>query len=455
MTAIPGCVSLTLAAAFLAVPGSAQIWGRPTPCGPAIGLLIENGLILTAEGLIYDSNQRLCWLADANLAGNPFARPVIAPLLAPVNPDPDGDGPTLPVINPDGTMDFETALNWVNALNAFNKGKGWLNHKNWQLPTTIAADTTCSSFNNGNFGALCSASALANLYAAGLTRKYPNSVVSDFFTVVSPFINLQPDLYWSSSLSGQNTGYHTFSFNTGDTGSNTTDFNFLRVLTMTPDVLGTVQAGTGAVRPYISGPGAGKAVFDSNTRLSWILDANLAASQNFGFTGTVTLDNNPKDPNVNHTGFPMTVPMIDKDGGVHFSALCAPATATDNCPTPATGWIVSMNQQVYAGSSHWQMPAIEDLGNLYTDLGLKIGDTRLQWTFFTGPFLGLQPGFYWSCERDAATSPQAPCDLSIHPGFSPNAAMIPMQYSFNFDDGFLGTDEFTKQFYVMVYFPAP
>ena len=33
--------------------------------------------------------------------------------------------------------------------------------------------------------------------------------------------------------------------------------------------------------------------------------------------------------------------------------------------------------------------------------------------------------------------------------------MTPMEYSFNFDNGFLGTDMFDKQFYVMVYFPAP
>ena len=64
--------------------------------------------------------------------------------LPPTNPDPEGDG-TLPVINPDGTMDYETALNWVNALNKFNGGKGWLDHNPWQLPDTIPTDTQCSS----------------------------------------------------------------------------------------------------------------------------------------------------------------------------------------------------------------------------------------------------------------------------------------------------------------------
>ena len=34
-------------------------------------------------------------------------------------------------------------------------------------------------------------------------------------------------------------------------------------------------------------------------------------------------------------------------------------------------------------------------------------------------------------------------------------SQITMEYSFNFDDGFLGTDQNIKQFYVEVYYPAP
>jgi len=151
----------------------------------------------------------------------------------------------------------------------------------------------------------------------------------------------------------------------------------------------------------------------------------------------------------------MTVPMIDKDGAMHFSSVCDTPTVNNPCPSPANGWIVNMNHQVYAGSSAWRLPRIEDLQGLYTDLGLPTGDKKLEWHTFVGPFWGLQPGFYWSCERDMNTvSNQAPCDLGIHPGFAPGST-TPMQYSFNFDDGFLGTDKFDKQFYVTAYFPAP
>ena len=33
--------------------------------------------------------------------------------------------------------------------------------------------------------------------------------------------------------------------------------------------------------------------------------------------------------------------------------------------------------------------------------------------------------------------------------------MTPMRWSFDFDNGFEGTDEITKEFYVEVYYPAP
>jgi hypothetical protein len=294
------CTAVSLS--WMAVSATAQNPGDRTPCGiaiPADPSFSAHGLIPVAGGLVYDSNQKLCWLADANLAGDPLARARLTPFLASTNPDPDNDGPTSPAINPDGTMNYETALNWVDALNRYDGGRGWLNHHNWQLPTTqltdvdfppapAGANNSCSSQKQGNFGALCKGSALGNLYNVGLARVYPGSVVPTFIDLVWPFVKLQPGLYWTSSPQGAS-AYSTFSFNTGDPGANTTTFNFLHVLPTTQDVLGSVAVGPpGAiVLPYISGPGAGKAVYDTNTGLSWPTDANLAATNNFGFTATV------------------------------------------------------------------------------------------------------------------------------------------------------------------------
>ena len=38
---------------------------------------------------------------------------------------------------------------------------------------------------------------------------------------------------------------------------------------------------------------------------------------------------------------------------------------------------------------------------------------------------------------------------------TPPGNTTPMEWSFNFDTGFQGTDQATKQFYVTVYYPAP
>ena len=225
--------------------------------------------------MVYDSNMAVCWLADANLAGNPQVRALVK--LSAVNPD-----GSAPAINPDGTMDYETALNWVDALNGFNGGKGWLNHNNWQLPATAAADTTCTSHNGGDFGALCSGSAQGNLYNVGLGRVFPESVTSFLFNIIWPLFNLQPGLFWTSD--SNSSGEVTFSFNTGQQGSNTTKYNYFHVLPMTQSLLGSIPSGSGVV-PYRSGPGAGRAVYDTVTGTSWTLDANLAAATNFGVRG--------------------------------------------------------------------------------------------------------------------------------------------------------------------------
>ncbi len=386
--------------------------------------------------VVYDSNQGVCWLADANLAGNPEIREKLG--LPPVNLV-TGDG-----VNPDGTMDYATALVFVKALNDYNYGKGFLGHNNWQLPTNPAVDKTCSSFNNDNFGVQCTGSALGNLYNVGLAKIYPASVVPRFFTIVWPVLNLQPGLYWAANPN--NGGEATFSFNTGISGGNTTQYNFFHVLPMTTTALGPVPTGTG-VLPYRSGPAAGKAVYDTLTGISWTMNANLPAFEKFGVTDTTTITSNDKNGN----GNTLTLPLVDQDGAVLLSAAVHVEKCLNGGLTSGltSEWIIAMNDGAYAGSSKWELPCLDDLKNLYDDMRITAGDTRLEWPFDVGPFRRLQPGFYWACVRAAnATDSSGPCDLT-------QSAPGGLQWSFNFDDGFEGTDLPNKQFYVMVYYPAP
>lgn len=396
--------------------------------GPLAGSRSAHSLSPTDDGfLVYDSNQGVCWLMDANLAGNPVIREILG----------------VTGINPDGTMDYPTAVNWVNALNQFEGGRGFLGHNNWQLPDNPLDDSSCSSYNNGSFGVACTDSALGNLYSIGLQFTYPQSVGPLVRNTVWPLLNLQPSLYWDADQAenGNTNGESTFSFNTGANGANTTLFNYFHVLPMVRSAIGEAPIGEGLL-PYTSGPAAGKAVYDANTDISWTLDANLAAFNNFGVTGSTTVSSKHAD---------LSVPLIDADGAMLFEAIDAP-----------DGWLAGMNANSYAGSSQWKLPKLADLQALYQNLNIAVGDVRLEVLGFVPPFVGLQPGFYWACQRadDPDTSHpsarfnQLPCDPNLPPPYI-SPAGTPYQYSFNFSTGFEGTDLQTKQFYVMVYFRAP
>ncbi|MGC1723744.1 MAG: DUF1566 domain-containing protein [Candidatus Acidiferrales bacterium] len=418
------CIGASSAAA---TPCGAAVGGAPTP--GTNGLWFVNAAEYY-DFLVYDSNLGVCWLADANMAGDATVVKMLMPYLTTCN---DGSAPA---INPDGTMDYATALIWVCALNTYN-GTGWLHHAGWQLPATPLTDNTCSSENMGmNFGLSCTLSPLSHLYYVGLKKAYPDSVAILAFTapVVFPFLGLEPGVYWTSD-SGVNLGQMTFSFNDGQPGTNTTTYNLLHVLPMTGDDL-TGKKGTPSnnnyVVPYTSGPGLGTAVYDTVTGISWPVAANLAALNNFGVTATT-----PLTGVVN--GKPYTAPSVDSYGDVYY---------------PAVGnWIAAMNLHTYAGSAHWTLPSLADLQALYHDMGLTPGVAQMEFPsqfIFTGPFISLTPGFYWSsCSSTSVVGTVEQCNNA---GFTKGANPVPTQYSFNFDDGFLGTDENTRQFYVMVYY---
>ena len=78
----------------------------------------------SADGLtVHDSLLHVTWLADAYYpASRKFGLP----------------------ITESGSMTFATARKWVAALNADNRGAGYLGHNNWTLPATPKLDETCS-----------------------------------------------------------------------------------------------------------------------------------------------------------------------------------------------------------------------------------------------------------------------------------------------------------------------
>jgi hypothetical protein len=367
----------------------ALVW---TACSSAPPGVPVNGLLPANGGLIVDdSNQNVHWLADADLAGSE----------------------TFGVagINRSGSMTYETALLWVAAMDADDGGVGYLGHNNWQLPTTPPNDTTCPFIGaSGNsIGPGCTGSALGSLYTQGLALTWPAPVAQVTSNTVGPFQNLQPGVYWSAMDGGVN-GLLTFSFSNGQSGANISA-NFMYVLPMIPHAVGTPPAGTGLLT-YLDG----KAVYDSSTGFTWLADADLAASNPFGITGTTS------------NGLVLIAP----DGAMKIAT--------------AMNWIAAMNAANYLGQGDWQLPSSsDDLATLFADLGFQPGDSVLTTHTSTGPFKNIQPDLYWTCQRDQDGGSTSPCTADLP---APEYG-----WSFTFGSGFQGTTHDSKYLYVMVYYP--
>jgi len=165
---------------------------------------------------------------------------------------------------------------------------------------------------------------------------------------------------------------------------------------------------------------AAQAVYDTDKDVTWVADANLAATQTFGVRG------------------------INPDGSMSWEV--------------AKRWVAAMNAAHYLGSDRWNLPATQlpdercsqrpaaaafgygcvgsQLGYLYYDeLGGVNGSTiGLTHNASYALFRNFQPYLYWSgtlWER------------------VPNSA-----FSFSFGNGFQGTNVFANAMYVLAVAPG-
>ena len=406
-----------IACLFLLTSTAAPALAQADPCHTAQPVSTLGSPPVPQAAVVYDPHQNVCWLANADLAADPDMRAALG----------------VTGINPNGSMDNGTAQKWVAALNAYDNGAGYLGHNNWQFPAAPMVDSTCAATGTGggSFGPLCTASALSNLYSAGLGLSYPSSAAPAFGATVGPLHNLKLSYYWTEQNTGGtggagNGGQEVYSFANGIQGGITTKYNYFYTLPMIPGPIGTppsCSAGGDTVIPYTAGPAAGNAVYDCHTGYTWLADANLAASNNFGITGDVMISASSS----------RTIAAPKISGGAMLLAT-------------ATEWIQAMNNKGYLGSSAWQIPATSQvLQDLLTDLNLEPGDSRLMSTATTGPFQNLQPFYYWGCQRDQSGDSQSPCT-----GYAP----ADLQWTFNFDAGFQPTSSLIQHFFVMVYYPV-
>lgn len=364
-----------------------------------------------SDQLVYDATLNVYWLANGNLAAKQ----------------------TFGVsgINNSGSMDYATAIRWVQAMNASSGGTGYLGHNNWQLPTTPVTDPSCdrTGTQGESFGFHCAASALGSLYYRSLRLKEPNAAVQVSSSSIGPFTNFQPYLYWSSSAAANPTnGFVSFSFNTGFQGANV-GRNHLYVLPMFKSKRGgatsTSTGGGLQVDPD------GQTVYDPMSQVTWLADANLAAKQTFGVTG------------------------ITADGSMDHNT--------------AVSWIAAMNKadggRGYLGHTQWRLPDTgpsdpscsqggttglgctgSQMGALYyKQLGLLPGTPVVATPDVkVGSFHNIQPYLYWACEAPGVRSA---CQAT---GPASN-----FEWNFSFGNGFEGTNLVGNYLYVIVYFPAP
>ncbi len=367
-------------------------------------------LVPTNGGLtLHDTSLHVTWLADADLAATPGGHFGVTKIM------------------PNGAMSYQTAQQWVAALNAMDGGTGYLGHNNWQLPATPTIDPTCGAKGpQGNsFGVGCTNSAMGSLFYTSLGLTYPNTAVPIPSATTGPFTNFQPYLYWTGTSAGGQ-GFATFSFNTGWEGANV-DKHYIYALPMIPGRLpgSPTPVGTG-----LQASADGLTVYDPVADVTWLANADLARTQTFGAQCT------------NGDG----TPCIAADGSMSH--------------TTAVAWINGMNAAVYLGHANWQLPLIpasesscgfgctgDPFGILYyTQLHLAQGTPAVPTPNVTaGGFSHLQPYLYWSCT--AAEGSNVLCQ-STPP--APNFG-----WSFSFGNGFEGTDLMANNLYVMVYYPDP
>jgi uncharacterized protein (TIGR03437 family) len=368
-------------------------------------------LTLSADGLtVFDSANGITWLADANLAASTrFGLPLCTASSG------------KPCVNESGVMDYQSATAWIAAMNTAN----YLGHNNWQLPTTPSIDKTCGKVgpNGDSFGFGCTAGALDSVYNT-LGLKSPATAVPIPNNIVGPFSNIQPYLYWSQSAGGSNQGNLTFSFATGWQGANTLP-NFLYLWPMLPGRLPSIPTPAGDGLQVSADE---QTVYDPLTNITWLANANLAATNTFGLPRCTD---------------PLTPPIcIASDGAMTWDS--------------AVQFIAGMNSSAYLGVKNWQAPTIDTscpgygcggiknpMGNLfYTQFGLAAGNSAVTVpNIAVGPFHNLEPYLYWTC---GGATIQSSCEAD---GPVPN-----QEWSYSFGSGFQGTDILPNSLYVTAYF---
>jgi len=147
----------------------------------AVGLLLslntftaQATLIDRGNGLIYDDDLNITWLADANYAQTSR-------------------------FDADGLMDWNAATAWAAGL-------VYQGYDDWRLPTTWQPDPSCDSQSGGDSsGFSCTGSELGHLFYSELGGTAHSAISTSLDPDLALFSNIQDSAYWSGSEYAPNT----------------------------------------------------------------------------------------------------------------------------------------------------------------------------------------------------------------------------------------------------------
>jgi len=121
---------------------------------------LNAALISRNNGLaVYDTTLDVTWLSNANLAlTESFGLPT-----DPYDPRLGGRGADPNYIQSNGSTTHQVSNQFINEMNGFNSGSGYLGVNTWRLPTSIDPDPSCTSGDPINGMHDCTGSELGHL----------------------------------------------------------------------------------------------------------------------------------------------------------------------------------------------------------------------------------------------------------------------------------------------------